>query len=59
MSRRDFIAVAAVIADQREQATTEGERQRIDAIARDLCEPFKVANRQFCRDRFLTACGIE
>ena len=57
MTRRHFIAVAAAIAEQRQQATTDGERERIDALARALCAEFKIANRQFSQDRFLTACG--
>ena len=60
MSRRHFVAVAAIIAAERERNSDSPRTlATIDRMARDLASEFKAANGRFCRDRFLTACGVE
>ena len=59
MSRKHYIATAEVLAIERKQATTDGERQAIDNIARGLADVFKRDNGRFDRERFYYACGAE
>lgn len=60
MTKKHFIAIAAVIADQ--MKTTHGadglaQRDILDATAAALADVFAGLNGQFDRDRFLRACG--
>jgi len=58
MSRKHYIAAAEVLAFERKQATTDGERRTIDNIARGLADVFKRDNGSFDRQRFYDACGV-
>ena len=53
MSRKDYIAIAAVLKSQMLLAPY------VALVANDLCEIFKTDNPAFNRDRFLAACGIQ
>jgi hypothetical protein len=63
MTKRDYIAVAAVVKTQRDQACTLGLNARmmalhyVDGMAQDLADVFKADNDAFDRSTFLTACG--
>lgn len=59
MSRKHFVAVAAILAGERALATTAAERRSIDNIARLLADVFKRDNGRFDRQRFYDACGVE
>ena len=60
MSRRHFVAVAAIIADERKRNSDSPRTlATIDRMARELASEFKAANARFDRCRFLTACGVE
>jgi hypothetical protein len=52
VSKRDFVAIAAVIASIANTAS------RIDA-ARDMVAYLRTRNPRFNRARFLAACGVE
>jgi hypothetical protein len=58
MSRKDYIAIANVLANRRPLETAlpkigEAINVRIDGIAKDLAD-----NSRFDRSRFLDACGV-
>ncbi len=58
MSRKHYIAVAAILAGERALATTDAERRNVDNIARSLADVFKRDNGRFDRQRFYDACGM-
>lgn len=68
MTRKDYIAVARIIADQREKAldTTTGpscaEGWAVLEATRDMAvqmaDHFRADNSRFDRGRFYAACGI-
>lgn len=58
MSRKHYVAVAAILAGERALSTTDAERRRLDNITRSLADVFKRDNGRFDRSRFYDACGI-
>lgn len=59
MTRKSYIALAQTIRYHVDgfEATDPG-RIAIDRLVRDICHDLKVDNRNFDRDKFLTACGL-
>lgn len=58
-SKRDYVAVAAIIKTQADDYPNEGEAQdAIECIARGLASHFEQHSPAFDRVRFLTACGV-
>lgn len=59
MSKKHYIAVAAILASHSEIATYGAKFVHISAtIAHELADYFAKDNPNFNRSRFLTACGI-
>jgi hypothetical protein len=52
MSRKHYRAIATVIRDSRMDALDKR------LVAEALAAEFKQENPRFCRERFLTACGV-
>jgi hypothetical protein len=60
MTKKDYIAVAKILKDAREDAETAVNREarsQTDQIALMLSELFAQENPRFDRVRFLKACG--
>lgn len=55
MTRKDFELIARVIKAHR---TYEGDMP-VDQLARDMAAELRTTNKQFNRDKFIRACGIE
>ncbi len=58
MMKRDFVAIAAVIQDVRDNVDCSSYSDVSKAIADRLSDYFADCNDQFDRVRFLRACGI-
>lgn len=56
MTRKHFIAIAAIIDARRDELTTEGIL--LLPLARDMADMFAADNPRFDRERFLKACGF-
>ncbi len=59
MSRKHYVAVAAVLAGERAMARDDHERRTVDNIARSVADVFKQDNGRFDRQRFYAAVGME
>jgi len=62
MSRKHYIAVAKLIADEIESASPLFEQSRIttcSTIARGLADLFATENSNFDRQRFYFACALD
>jgi hypothetical protein len=60
MSRKDYVALAAVIAG--EVACAGGNKYKLRTasnVARSMADVFKRDNSRFDRQRFYTACGLD
>lgn len=57
MSRKDYVAIAAVIARSMDNPD-DGPLVSVKAITDELCAMFKRDNPNFDRQRFLSACGL-
>lgn len=63
MTRKDFVAIAAILNDAREDAMVleaignGGGAASTLEIATGLANYFETVNPRFDRERFLTACG--
>lgn len=58
MSRKHYIATAAMLNRKVAQANNVDEYATIQHIAESMADIFKADNPRFDRDRFLTACGF-
>lgn len=58
MSRRDFVALAAVLAAEAAKARTEAERDLVRRIAERIADVCRSSSERFDRGRFLHACGV-
>ena len=59
MSRRNYVAVAAIIADEVAAYPTDPIAQTvIRNFAERMADTFEEDNARFDRERFLTACGL-
>ena len=64
MTKRDYIAIAARLADLRQPNVTAdnafgmGVNSALNATAKELCSVFSANNPAFDRARFLKACGV-
>jgi hypothetical protein len=62
MSRKDYVAVAAVIASEVLQLRRVGNLDAVDTVytmTKVMADVFGSDNPRFDRDRFLAACGFE
>lgn len=59
MTRKHYVAVAAILAGERALATTDEQRRMTDNIARSIADVFKRDNGRFDRERFYAACGMD
>ena len=59
MTRKDYVAIAAMIHRLGTEATNHAEIATLEKVAKGLVPVFKADNRNFSADRFLAACGIE
>jgi hypothetical protein len=61
MTRRDYVAIAAIIQDQRANHAKDGlaVQYTLDDIADDLARLMSRDNPRFDRERFLRAAGVE
>jgi hypothetical protein len=66
MSRRDYKAIADIVAGERARSTTILEQRRLDKLVLMLADLFASESRRdingnslFDRDRFYAACGME
>ena len=58
-TKRDFEAIAAVMAKAFERSRTEEEEAILLDVSTDLAEYFAGQNERFKREQFLASCGIE
>lgn len=56
MSKKDFEAIAAIIAEIRNDYPQQGDIIP-DAVSARLADHFATVNPRFDRQKFLTACG--
>jgi len=59
MSKKDYDAIAAILAGDLAVSTTEAERLRVRGITLSLADYFMRTNPRFVRTRFYDAVGIE
>ena len=59
MTRKDYVAIAALIKHQRESAERDDIQLGVEYIADSLAHFFKTDNPRFDRERFLKACGVQ
>lgn len=57
MTQKHFIALAAIMAEQRQRAGMT-ERWRLDETARAMADYFASINDRFDRPKFLAACDV-
>lgn len=58
MSRKDYEALAAVIAGEVSCATNAEKRRTASNIARSMADVFARGNSRFKREIFYAACGL-
>lgn len=56
MTRKDFELIAATLNSQRRKLYNT---DALDMLARDFADRLKATNKQFNRDKFLRACGVQ
>lgn len=60
MSRKDYVALAAVIAGEVASAAGNKDKLRTSSnIARSMADVFKRDNPRFDRERFYVACRLD
>lgn len=59
MSKKHFVAIAATIRMNLNDAPTTAQAEGIERVAVELCHTFARFNGAFDRGRFLAACGVE
>lgn len=59
MTLRDYVAIAAVLADSRSHVFTNGRNDVHATIALKLADMMAADNPRFDRKRFLAACGVQ
>jgi hypothetical protein len=58
MTRKDYDAIAAVLAAERQQVTMRAARQAVMNITRALADVMAAENPRFDRERFMRAAGM-
>lgn len=58
MSKKDYVAIAAVLNQQMDTKADPKRVQMIRIIAHALAGEFQKGNQRFDRMRFLQACGV-
>jgi hypothetical protein len=58
MTRKNYIAAAAIISSRLLDASSDDARKAIEALAGDLAEMFRRDNAAFSFGRFYAACGL-
>jgi hypothetical protein len=58
MTRKNYIATAAVISARLLDAPSDDARKAIEALAGDLADMFRADNVAFSYGRFYAACGV-
>ena len=59
MTRKHFIAIAAILKRALDNTTTEREADLVALIARNLACEMSVTNERFRINQFLIACGLD
>jgi hypothetical protein len=59
MSRKDYVAFAAMLADRRKYADSRDEHMLLDTITGEMATIFGRDNGRFNRQRFYTAAGYD
>lgn len=59
MTRKHFVAVAAIIKAQVEATTSPEAQASLRAVAVELAREFRSENPRFDSFRFITACGVK
>ncbi len=54
MSRKDYIAIAKILAKCKHGVSTASQKK----LAEELCELFLTDNERFDSEKFLEACGL-
>jgi len=57
LTKKDYVAIAGIIKEQRTFADTSDELNRIDGIAMGLAVYLAADRPEFDRVKFLDACG--
>jgi hypothetical protein len=58
MTRKNYVAAAAIISARLDQAPSDDARKAIEAVASDLADLFRADNAAFSFGRFYAACGV-
>ena len=58
-TKRDFEAIAAVMAKAFERSKTDEEEAILLDVSMELADYFAGQNERFKREQFLASCGIE
>lgn len=58
MTRKDFVLIAGVIKARMDDAPFI-EKVELIRLAEDMADALRSTNRDFNRDRFLRACGVD
>jgi len=58
MTRKDYILIAAALANERTPFMVEHHKYALDNIALTLADALATTNPRFDRERFLKACGV-
>ena len=58
MTRKNYIAAAAIISARLLDAPSDDARKAIEQLAGDLADMFRADNAAFSFGRFYAACGV-
>ena len=58
MTRKNYVAAAAIITSRLLDAPSHDARKAIEAVAGDLADMFRADNAAFSFGRFYAACGV-
>jgi len=58
MTRKNYIATAAIISARLGDAPSDDARKAIEAVTADLADMFRADNAAFSYGRFYAACGV-
>jgi hypothetical protein len=58
MTRKNYVAAAAIISARLLDAPNDDARKAIEALTADLAEMFRADNAAFSFGRFYAACGV-
>jgi hypothetical protein len=58
MTRKNYVAAAAIISSRLLDAPSDDARKAIEQLADDLADMFRADNAAFSFGRFYAACGV-